>query len=212
VGIAYKISAFNRKRKFKIFYELLKPNPRTTILDVGFSEEEYSTTDNFLEKNYPYPQNITALGIDRPVKFLERYPQVRAVKYDGKKFPFNNQEFDICWSNAVIEHVGSRDDQIFFLKEIKRVSKRAFITSPNKNFPIEIHTRTPLLHLLPKKIFDRYLWLVGKTWATGNFMNLLSLKELKTILHYAKITKYKIVKNKLLFFTLDFIIYLENDL
>jgi len=212
MSIAYRISHFNRERKWEKFNELLKPSSNTTILDVGFSDEEYSGTDNFLEKNYPYPQNIKALGIDTPQKFLERYPEVRAVKYNGKKFPFGNKEFDICWSNAVLEHVGDKDAQIFFLKEIKRVAKRAFITTPNKHYPVEVHTRSPLLHFLPKNIFDKYLSLIGKKWATGNYMNLLSLKELKLTLHHAGIFNYKIIKNKLLFFTLDFIIYIEDRL
>ncbi|HPI67367.1 MAG TPA: class I SAM-dependent methyltransferase [bacterium] len=210
MSIAYKISALNREKKWRLFNKLLNPAPTTTILDVGFSENEYSKTDNFLEKNYPYPHNITALGIDTPKKFLERYPRVKALKYDGKKFPFDNKEFDICWSNAVIEHVGDTDAQIFFLKEIQRVAKRSFITTPNKYFPIEVHTHTPLLHFLPKRIFDKYLSLIGKRWATGNYMNLLALKELKTMLHHAGISTYKIIRNKFLFFTLDFIIYIKD--
>ena len=209
MSFAYKISAYNRKRKWKIFQELFKPTTITTILDVGFSDQEYSQTDNFLEKNYPHPKNITALGIDTPRIFLERYPQVKVVQYDGKNFPFHDQEFDICWSNAVVEHVGDRDAQILFLQEAKRVAKRVFITTPNKHFPIEIHTRTPLLHFLPKRIFDKYLLCIGKKWATGDYMNLLSLKELETMLHQAGFTHYKIIKNKILFFTIDFIVYTE---
>lgn len=147
-----------------------------------------------------------------PKKYLERYPKIRTVKYDGKKFPFDHKEFDICWSNAVIEHVGDKDAQIFFLKEMQRVAKRSFITTPNKHFPIEVHTRVPLLHFLPKKVFDKCLLLIGKKWATGNYMNLLSLKELKMILSDAGISNYKIIKNKLFFSTLDFVIYIEDGL
>ena len=210
MSFAYKISKYNRRRKWKIFLKIIKPSFNTTILDVGFTENEYSETDNFLEKNYPYPQNITALGIYTPKKFLERYPQVKAVKYDGKKFPFNDQEFDVCWTNATIEHVGSKENQIMFLKEIKRVAKAAFITTPNKYFPIEVHTRTPLLHFLPKKLFDKYLFLIGKKWATGSYMNMLSLKDIKELLMDVGISNYRIIKNRLLFFILDFVIIFGN--
>lgn len=206
MSIAYKISVYNRKRKWKIFLEVIKPSSKTTILDVGFSEDEYSEIENFLEKNYPYLQNVTALGIDTPKEFLKRYPEVKAIKYDGKNFPFKDQTFDICWSNAVIEHVGNKDRQIMFLREVKRVAKAAFITTPNKHFPIEVHTRAPLLHLLPKKLFDKYLILIRKKWATGNYMNLLSLKDIRNLLMAAGISNYKIIKNRLLFFTLDFVI------
>jgi hypothetical protein len=52
------------------------------------------------------------------------------------------------------------------------------------------------------------LRLLGKTWATGNYMNLLSLVELNKLLDAAGIKKYQIKENKLLGFTLDFVIIL----
>jgi len=173
---------------------------------VGFSEEEGSSSSNFIEKHYPYPEMLTALGINVPVKFSKRYPKVAAVHYDGGVFPFEDKAFDLCWSNAVIEHVGDRNKQIDFLREIKRVSKRAFITTPNRFFPIEAHTRIPVLHYLPKRIFDKWLALIGKGWATGEYMHLLSLHDLKTLLSSADISEYKIIKNRLAGFTLDFVV------
>lgn len=205
MSLKYRISAYNRKRKWRIFLEIIKPSFKTSILDVGFSEKEYSPVDNFLEKNYSYPHNITALGIDTPKEFIRRYPQVKTISYDGKKFPFNDQEFDVCWSNAVIEHVGAKDRQIIFLKEIKRVASKAFITTPNRYFPFETHTCIPLLHFLPKRLFIQCLSFVGIK-VNSERMNLLSLKDIKRLLDIAEISCYKIIKNKFLFFTLDFII------
>lgn len=181
-------------------------------MDVGFSEKEYSVTDNFLEKNYPYLDKVTALSVDEARNFKKLYPQVKVVTYDGKKFPFSDGAFDICWSNAVIEHVGDKEKQVLFLKEIYRVGKRAFITTPNRFFPVEIHTRVPVLHcFLPKKWFDVFLTLIGKKWATGDYMNLLSLNELKHLLLEAGVKDYKIIKNRLLFFTLDFVIIWKKN-
>lgn len=206
MSIAEKISAYNRQKKWKIFLDFFNPTSENNILDVGFTDIEYSQTDNFLEKHYPYPKNITVLGIDTPHKFSERYPLVKAVTYDGGIFPFRDKQFDICWSNAVIEHTRSRDRQVLFLQEVRRVARSAFITTPNRYFPIEVHTRTPLLHLLPKSIFDKYLCMAGKKWATGDYMSTLSLKDIKKILSDAQISDYKIIKNKFALFTLDFII------
>ena len=205
--LAQTISSYNRQRKWKIFLDLMRPTATDRILDIGFTENEYKDSDNFIEKNHPYPGNLTALGVDAPTKFAARYPQVKAIAYDGQNFPFANDSFDICWSNAVIEHVGDRAAQVNFLKEIKRVGQRAFITTPNRFFPFEVHTRTFLLHLILSKInFDKFLTWIKKDWATGSYMNLLSLSELKTILDQAGIQNYKIIKNKFLFFTLDFVI------
>lgn len=206
MSIVYRISSYNRRRKWKIFLREIAPTDNMRVLDVGFCEREYSETDNFIEKYYPYPEMLTALGINLPNEFKRRYPKVKTINYNGHVFPFKDKEFDVCWSNAVIEHVGKAEKQLFFLKEIKRVSKTVFLTTPNRFFPIEVHTRTPLLHYLPKEIFNRYLMWAGQQWATGDYMNLLSLADLTHLLDKADITEYKIFKNRLLGFTLDFVI------
>lgn len=206
MSFAGKISAYNRRRKWEIFLRELRPGANAKILDIGFSDREYSAVDNFLEKNYPHLEQVTAIGIDRPDEFLRRYPQVKALQYDGRRLPFGDQQFDICWSNAVIEHVGGRKRQTEFLREIRRVGRKCFITTPNRFFPVEIHSRVPLLHYLPKNIFDSFLRLIGKKWATGDYMNLLSYRQLKKILSAAGISDYRIIRNRLLGFTLDFII------
>ncbi len=205
-NLAYKISGRNRRKKFDFFMQTFAPDANTSILDVGAAEEEYSETDNLLERLYPYPGNISVLGIDEYHKFRARYPAVQATVYDGKKFPFPDQSFDLCWSNAVIEHVGNRDRQILFLREIRRVARNAYLTTPNRFFPVEVHTRTPVLHYLPKPLFERYLKLVGKSWAAGDYMFLLSFNDICGMLQAAGIRDYVIKRNYLFGFTLDFVI------
>jgi SAM-dependent methyltransferase len=211
MSYAYRKSEINRRRKYIEFLEYLNPQPETTILDVGFSDEEYNHTDNYLEKNYPFQEKITALGVEEPIQFSKRYPLIKVLTYDGKKFPFRDKQFDIVWSNAVIEHIGTFEAQIIFLKEIKRVAKQAFITTPNKYFPIEVHTRTPLLHHLPKKAFDFYLKVIGKNWASGNYMNLLGERKLRELLKASGINDYHLIKNRMGGFVLDLVIISKNN-
>jgi len=194
----------------KEFLKLLQPTENTTLLDVGFSEEEYSPNDNYFEKHYPWQKQMTALGTDIPVKFSVRYPLLKSVHYEGVVFPFADQSFDICCSNAVIEHVGGPVSQLQFLKELKRVGKLTFLTTPNRNFPVEVHTRTFLLHLLPKKMFEKYLRLTGREWATLGYMNLLTIGNIHHLLKEAGITDYRIIKNRFLFFVMDFVIIFKG--
>jgi ubiquinone/menaquinone biosynthesis C-methylase UbiE len=210
MSLAYWLSGRNRRKKWKIFMKKIKPKADMSVLDIGYTDREYSRYDNFLEKNYPYTRKITALGVEEPLEFSDNYPEVRVVKYPGSRFPFSDKQFDIAWSNATIEHVGGFERQLEFLKEINRVAKKAFITTPNRNFPIEVHTRTPLLHFLPKDFFDKYLKFTGQEWAAGDYMNLLSLGDIKRLLKMAGIKKYKIIKNRLGFLTLDFVIILQG--
>ena len=213
VSVAQRISSFNRYRKWSLFLDRMRPGTQDRVLDIGYTDLEHRPTDNFLEKHYPHREMITALGVDQPVHFAERYPDVATVCYDGERFPFADASFDIAWSNAVLEHVGTEDArterQTLFLSEIRRVSRRAFITTPNRWFPLEIHTRTPLLHWLPKRTFDSYLNLRRMHWAAGDYMTLLSEQDLRARLAGAGVEHYELVKNRFGPFTADFVVIIE---
>ena len=208
-----RVSSWNRRRKWRLFSELMLTTPESThVLDVGYQNEEYAPTDNFIEKNFPHLENLTALGIEDHDRFSARYPAVNAVRYDGGEFPFPDNTFDVVWSNAVVEHVGDRDTQVNFLREIRRVGSRAFVTTPNRHFPVEVHTRTPLLHYLPKATFDRYLRATGDAWAAGDYMRLLGASELRSLLGDAGIKKeeFSLYRNRIGPFTLDFVVVMHE--
>ncbi|MFD2873865.1 methyltransferase domain-containing protein [Mucilaginibacter ximonensis] len=209
-NIAVNISTKNRQKKYQYFLKQLQPNVNTRILDVGFTNDEPYPGINFLERNYPFLHNITALGIEDAPKFKENFPEVKVVMYDGSFFPFADKSFDIAWSNAVIEHVGGYDKQLLFLSELLRSSKDIFITTPNRWFPVEVHTRLPFLHYLPKKIFDKVLKLIGKDWASGDYMNLLSVADMKKMLKRLNVDNYIIKRNRKFGVTMDFVLIVKQ--
>lgn len=198
--IAYTISARSRARKYAQFLKLIAPAKEETIIDVGVNTTEYSATDNYLEKFYTFPEQITAVGIGTDAEiaaFKTRYPKVTTLSGDGRALTFSDNTFAIAYSNAVIEHVGNFDDQRRFLSELFRVSKRGYLTTPNRLFPIELHTRIPLLHLLlSKKNFDAFVTKIGKGWAAGDYMSLLSESDLRKLFSEAGIEHYTLIKNR----------------
>jgi SAM-dependent methyltransferase len=197
--IAATVSAKNRARKYDQFLKYCDPKPADTILDIGANTEEYSPADNYLEKKYPHPEKITAIGLMDGTSFQSRYPKSAYLQADGQALPFTDNQFDIAYSNAVIEHIGSSPGQLRFLREMYRVGKRGYLTTPNRLFPIEIHTRVPFFHLfLSKRAFDSFLRIIGKDWATGDYMNLLSERELRSLLDTAHIPDYTILRNRFL--------------
>lgn len=210
-NFAINISTKNRQKKYRYFLEQMQPGKDTKILDVGFTDDDPYPGINFLERNYPYRQNITALGIEDAPKFKKNFPEVKVVLYEGEYFPFADNEFDIAWSNAVIEHVGNYEKQILFLSELIRTSKSVFITTPNRWFPIEVHTRLPFLHYLPKKYFDSVLRVIGKTWASGDYMNLLSINDVKKMLNELDIKNYAIKRNRKFLSTMDFVVVVKQE-
>ncbi len=181
------ISLRSRRRKLRLFLDELTPTAGTTVLDVGVDEvslgeaggEGGCRTHNFFEASYPWPDRITALGLHDGTRFRERYPRVRYVEGDATALPFADQSFDVVFSNAVIEHVGGRDAQERFVREALRVGRCVFLTTPNRWFPIEVHTRLPLVHWLPAPVAHRAYELAGMSWAKEN--HLLSSRELRAL-------------------------------
>lgn len=200
-----RASDYNRERKYRLFLKIFQPDKNSKILDVGAAEKEWRDTSNLLEKRYLYPENITALGVDNFEQFNARYPKVKIVKYGGGPFPFKDNSFDFCWCNAVIEHVGDRDQQAKFLKEISRVAKRAFVTTPNRYFILESHSRVILLHYLPRDLFNRILKITGNSYP-GHLIHLLGFNDIIRLLRECKLKDYEIIRNKLLGLTIDFVI------
>lgn len=211
--IAALVSRKSRARKWLQFLEWAQTTPETTIIDIGVNTEEYSENDNHLERLYAYPKNITAVGLEKDWDtFQAHYPEVTTRTADGTHLPFPDHSFDIAYSNAVIEHVGDRERQLAFIREMRRVGKRGFFTTPNRHFPIEVHTRLPLLHLfLPKAGFDWVATQIGKGWAAGNYMHLLSRGDLRTLLAEAGITDYTLVRNRFCGLTMTFTVSWEGD-
>jgi SAM-dependent methyltransferase len=185
--LADAVSLRSRRRKLRLFLEEVRPTADTTVLDVGVDEVGFGaeggqsgcSTHNFFEELYPWPERITAVGVHGGERFAERYPSVRYVQADACALPFADRQFDVYFSNAVIEHVGERDRQRGLVEEAVRVAGRVFLTTPNRWFPIELHTRLPLVHWLPQGAAVRAYRLARRPWAADN--HLLGPRELRDL-------------------------------
>ena len=150
--VASRVSLRSRERKLERFLELFQPGPESTVVDVGVTDAPFGagSNDNFFEALYPWPGQVTAVGHTELDRFEAAFPAVRAVRADGRELPFADGEFDFGFSNAVVEHVaGGREGQRQFVHELCRVAGRVFVTTPNRFFPLEVHTLLPFAHWLP---------------------------------------------------------------
>ncbi len=182
--LADAISLRSREHKLRLFLDELQPTPDTSVLDVGadelgFGEGAGCGTLNFFEERYPWPERITALGLHDGEGFRARYPGIPYVQGDACDLPFEDGAFDVVFSNAVIEHVGGRERQRRLVSEAIRVGRRVFITTPNRLFPVEVHTRLPLVHWLPDALAHRAYRAAGKEFATD--VQLLSRRSLAAL-------------------------------
>ena len=178
--VAGRVSAWSRRRKLELFLRELRPTPETTVVDVGvtdtgFGEDAYGT-HNFFEELYPWPERITAVSTQHLDRFANAFPHVRAVRADGRALPFADGQFELGFSNAVLEHVGDREAQQAFVQELCRVARRVFVATPNRAFPLEVHTLLPFVHWLPKRPRERIYRALGRDEGLG--VELLGPREL----------------------------------
>jgi len=184
-GLAARASLWNRRRKLALFLSELRPGPETTIVDVGVGDTGFDTepgvalSHNFFEAMYPWPDRITAVS-DVPLpNFAQEFPEIAPVTASGTNLPFEDDSFDIAFSNAVVEHVGGQEEQRLFVHELCRVAPRVFVSTPNRRFPVEVHTLVPFLHWLPRRARDRaFAALRRDAWRGVELLNRRELLDL----------------------------------
>jgi len=182
--LMHRITYAKRKEMFAVLQKLVDFEKLTSVLDVGATADKLHSDSNFFERFFPQKNKITALS-NQDAKFLEtEYPGLTFIQGNGLDMPFENNSFDLVFSSAVLEHVGSFEKQCQFFNECLRVSKKyLFLTTPNRFYPVEFHTYLPFVHWLPKKIHRKILNLIGqKALALEENLNLLSKKDIKLML------------------------------
>ena len=186
-----------RQAKMNDFMRLCQPGPASSVLDVGVLGEESYEAANLFVKEYPFPGSLTALTIEDSRTLSSKYPDVRFVTYNGDVFPFADNTFDVCHSNAVVEHVGGWERQRLFVSEMVRVARSGFFTTPNRWFPLELHTKMPFLHYLPRRVYLKSCRVFGdETTVSG--IHLLDYRQLTSLIKGASPSYCEILKNRVL--------------
>lgn len=182
-GFIWNLQHRPRRRLVRRFLEIMRPTAEDRLLDLGAAALP-EPMENVLECLYPWPGRITAVGGEDSSFLVARYPGLEFVRVTpGRPLPFADDAFDLGFSNAVIEHAGNRESQAAFLAELIRVSRRVFLSTPNRWYPVELHTRLPLLHWLPPALFRRIISRLGfDFYAQEENLNLLTANKLKGML------------------------------
>jgi hypothetical protein len=131
------------------FFSIMQPTRETLILDIGGypgSWEDSKIQSKIILLNLP--------------KFSSHQPNNEKFEYvygDGRKMDYLNAQFDIVFSNSVIEHLGNFEDQKKFAAEAQRVGVNYWIQTPAKEFFLDPHLLTPFMHWLPFSIIPKLL-------------------------------------------------------
>ena len=206
-----KILKKNRYIFYDYFSKSLSINEKYNVLDIGTTDIVNNHENIFIQK-YPFKEKITCLSNQKLIEIEKEYPEIKTEVGDGRKMNFSDNCFDVVHSNATIEHVGSYDNQLQFIKECYRVSKKlVFIQTPNRFFPLDFHTKLPLIHFLPGP-FHRFLLKVFglKFYSDINNLNLVSKKKMLEFLNKLNIKDFEIIEHKLLGFVSNIILIIRK--
>jgi SAM-dependent methyltransferase len=143
------LAARLRRKRFSLFVELLGRVPGDIrVLDVGGTPEFWRIMG--FEESHVHVTLMNRSTLD-----CGSGP-MRSIVGDARDMRgLRDQEFDVVFSNSVIEHVGSFADQAAMASEVRRVGRRYFIQTPNKYFPMEPHFLVPGFQFLPLAIRAR---------------------------------------------------------
>lgn len=145
------LAAQFRQKRFAFFQSLLSRLERPVhILDIGGTEDYWRVMGMDVEdKVFITLLNLTQENVS--------VPNMSSMAGDARDIKVKDADFDVVFSNSVIEHVGSYKDQLQMAKEVRRVGRRYFVQTPNKYFPLEPHFLFPFYQFLPRMI---QIWLL----------------------------------------------------
>ncbi len=188
------LSHRSRNKKFELLHSLFQPQPGDRVLDIGASGRVFLRYT--FEDVYPYPDHIVAGGykFGEVLSARRYYPRPSYAVFDGCALPFPDKSFHLVFSNAVIEHILGEDRQAQFAREIMRVGRSWFVTTPNYWFPFESHYHLPLIQFLPHSLQRQYNLLFGTHIPKGQVRHLalLSARRLRRLFPTSRIVKMRV--------------------
>lgn len=181
-------SSFRSKRfSFfeSLFWRAFEGQDQINILDLGGTEDFWK--DKILIKNPNVTVTLLNLSAERV-----RTPGLKSMAGDATDLSaLKDQSFDLVFSNSVIEHLFTFDNQKKMAREIQRVGKKYFVQTPNKYFFIEPHYALPFFQFMPSsfvffiltktKLSRMQRWHPHHAQSYLEEIRLLSLKEMKQL-------------------------------
>jgi len=156
------LSARMRERRWHTLLSTFPDLPSMRVIDIG-------GTQGFWTRHPEHPAHVTLVNL---------FPQdaagpdwLESIVADACDLPADLGEFDLAFSNSVIEHVGGHWRRQRYAEGIRRVAPRYWVQTPYRYFPIEPHFVFPFFQHLPRALQAR----VAVAWPLGNYARLRDL-------------------------------------
>jgi hypothetical protein len=135
-----------RDARFRRFATMVEAIPRPMrILDIG------GTIAFWRHRGWVGREDVQIVMVN-----LQPQPSESNVKGrvgDATALPeLADGSFDVVFSNSVIEHLFTWENQQRMAREVRRIGRAYWVQTPNYRFPIEPHYLTPCWHWLPRRL------------------------------------------------------------
>ena len=132
-----------RERRFQQFKDLIERLPApVTILDVG------GTTRFWEQRRWAGREDIQITLVNLEAE-PRRHPNIHPTAGDATDLSrYADDSFDIAFSNSVIEHLTTFENQSRMAAEMRRVGRTHWVQTPNFLFTIVPHFLLPDWHWL----------------------------------------------------------------
>lgn len=148
-----RLSPRFRRERMQMFVERLGIRGDMRVADLGGTPGNWAWS--------PARPHLTLVNT-RVDFFTDGLPTVCA---NAVRCPFKDKAFDVVFSNSLIEHLGTWEEQVRFAAEVRRIGDGYFIQTPNKWFPIEPHYLAPFVQFTPQSLRSWIVrWLTPRGW------------------------------------------------
>ncbi|KPQ36169.1 MAG: Methyltransferase domain [Phormidesmis priestleyi Ana] len=208
--VTYPVMAYFRRKRLAELLRIYPDLENYSVLDVGgrpfiweLLKEHYNIVPKKLVLLNTPSENLLCESGDYTVKIA-----------DGCNLPYENQSFDLVFSNSVLEHVGRKNEMVQFSQECERVGKKIYIQTPNRWFPVDAHLGVAFIHWLPRPLYKklcflslRYPFTINNPIERRNFDREFETTELLTLNQLQHLfPQRKIVAEKFLFLKKSFVV------
>jgi ubiquinone/menaquinone biosynthesis C-methylase UbiE len=197
-----------RKRRHQFLLSLLEQVPgHIRVLDVGGTQEYWDGMG--ISSSLDIQITLMNLTLERT-----NASNMQSLVGDATNMEkFRNNEFDVVFSNSVIEHVGNYQAQQRMANEVRRVGKRFFVQTPNYWFPVEPHFLIIGFQWLPRfaQLFLIRNFNLGWFKQTKNVQDAINLLEHNRLLKINNLLELfpgaNLYREKVFLITKSFIVY-----
>jgi len=134
-----------RGRRFALFERLVAPLGRPLkILDIG-------GTNAFWEMRRWAGLDDVSVTLVNLHPEPQRHANIFPTAGDATNLPqYADGSFDVAFSNSVIEHLFTFENQLKMAREVRRVGRHYWVQTPNYWFPMEPHFQVPGWQWMPR--------------------------------------------------------------